>query len=45
MVKWTVVKSYLGPNNLTFKIIIGFDNVISFLNQGNNVNTFEISKL
>ena len=45
VVKWTVVKSYLGPNNLTFKIIIGFDNVISFLNQGNNVNTFEIYKL
>ena len=45
VVKWTVVKSYLGPINLTFEIIIGFDNVISFLNQGNNVNTFEISKL
>ena len=45
VVKWTVVKSYLGPINLTFEIIIGFDNVISFLNQGNNMKTFEISKL
>ena len=45
VVKWTVVKSYLGSINLSFKIIIGFGTVISFLNQGNNVNTFEISEL
>ena len=37
--------TYLGSNNLTFEIIIGFDNVAPFLDQENNMKTFDFSKL